>query len=84
MKIEKDGQGNAFVRVGNVRLTYVTAEKRAAKKNWAGQSVLRVTAYRNDKNDLQHRGAEFPIGTESEALAFVEAFCALVRVGAQM
>lgn len=79
MKIEKDGSGNSYIKVGNVRLTHVPAARRDPHKNWAeGRDIIRINAYKGPGNAL-FQGAEFPVGSPAEALEFVEAFCLLAR-----
>ena len=65
--ITVDSSGNEFVNVGTVRLTYIKAENRDEKKNWAGQDVIRIQAYKDDSNQL-HQGAEIPIGDRESSL----------------
>lgn len=78
MTTKLDKSGNRYLETGNLRLTFIDASKRAAKKDWAGQDVVRIQAYRGKGRSL-HRGAEFPVGTAEAALGLVAALCALVR-----
>jgi hypothetical protein len=49
-----------YKEIGNVRITYVTSDKRIGKNDWAGTDVLRIQAYRGVGESL-HKGAELPI-----------------------
>jgi hypothetical protein len=60
MKIKKDRPGHIYIDVNGVRLTYIPAKDRPAPKDWAGQDVLAIRAYRDGRQ--LHRGAEIPIG----------------------
>ncbi|HEU5276825.1 MAG TPA: hypothetical protein VFU97_24425 [Xanthobacteraceae bacterium] len=82
--IQKDSSDNIYINVGNVRLTYVRAERRSPEKNWSGKDVVRIQAYRNDHDGPLHTGAEFPVGGEGgpyDAMRFLEAFSALCIAG---
>ena len=56
-----DKNGNFYVNVGNIRITYIPKESRSEAKNWAGESVIRIQAYRNGHNSALHSGAEYPV-----------------------
>jgi hypothetical protein len=60
-EIVSDKNGNHYVNVGNIRITYIPERSRSDAKNWAGKSVIRIQAYRNDHNSSLHSGAEYPV-----------------------
>ena len=70
--MQKDASGNNYIDVSNIRLTYVPATSRETAKNWTGQDMIRVQAYR-DKGAL-FQGAEFPA---ANVLGVIEALCRL-------
>ena len=75
MKIELDGNGNPFITVGNLRITYVEGKKREKEKDWAGMSVLRIQAYKDDP-EISHAlfiGPEYPVRTHKEACRLIAA-----------
>ena len=78
MKIEKDGAGHTYVDVNGSRLTYIPANDRPEGKNWAGQDVIAIRAYRDDGKNL-HMGAEIPIGNGGGAIDVIAALCALIQ-----
>ena len=69
MKTELDGNGNPFITVGNLRITYVEGKKKEKEKDWAGMSVLRIQAYLEDpeKSHALMMGPEYPVRTHREA-----------------
>jgi hypothetical protein len=74
----RDGAGNEYIEVDNVRITYVPADRRDAAKNWAGQDVVRIQARRDDGTNALHMGAEFPVDGPAAGLRFIEAFARLI------
>jgi hypothetical protein len=83
IQIEKDGSGNLFAEVENIRITYQLQSKRGAEKDWAGSDVIRIQAYRGDKTQSRSLfpGAELPIQDEAAFIEFLQALCAVYRVG---
>ncbi len=83
VQIKKDGSGNLFTDVENIRITYQPKSKRSAEKDWAGSDVIRIQAYRGDK--VQSRslfpGAELPIQDEAAFIEFLQALCTIYRIG---
>ncbi len=62
IKVKKDSKGHLYVDIGEAtRLTIEPGAERAAAKNWAGCTVLRVQTYRNDESSSMHMGPEIPI-----------------------
>ncbi len=61
-----DSAGNQYMDVGNVRVTLVFAKDRAAEKEWAGAPVIRIQAYRNEKDRALCPGAEYPIAKDKD------------------
>lgn len=75
--MKHDGSGHAYINFNGVRFTYIPAEDRDSKKNWAGQDVIAVRAYKADDKGL-HMGAEIPIGDGRGVVGLIAAICALV------
>lgn len=76
MKIQHDGKGHAYIDVNGVRFTYIPTKDRRQGRNWAGQDVISVRAYRADGRSL-HRGAEIPIRDGAGVLELIAAICRL-------
>jgi len=77
MQIHADSAGDRYVEINNVRVTLVLAKDRPQGKDWAGQAVLRVQAYKNAKGKAMHKGAELPAGEAKTILNFIEAVAQL-------
>jgi hypothetical protein len=80
MIIELDGKGNPFITVGNLRITYVEGKKREEGKDWAGMSVLRIQAYKDDPNNAcpLFMGPEYPVRDHKEACRLIAAISYLL------
>ena len=64
--MEQDENGHWFVEVGNLRLTFIPKKDRTDAKDWAGSDVIRIQAYRNNKDKSLHMGAEYPVSGEAD------------------
>ena len=83
MKIDKDGKGQPFITVGNVRVTLVPADKRSSALNWAAgecKYYIRIQAYKDNPDISQslHPGTEFPVTNHKEVCALLSAISHLV------
>ena len=80
MRIENDGRGNPFITVGNLRVTYVDGEKREGEKDWAGQSVIRMQAYKGNPEESQslNMGPEYPVRNHRKVYRFFAAISYLL------
>lgn len=80
MQILKDGSGNSYVEVNNLRITYVPRSQRQSAKDWAGSDVIRVTAYRDDPSVSKalHRGSEFPVESHKQVVELISAVAYLI------
>ena len=75
MDIHKDGAGNPYIDVANVRITLVSNQQRDA--DWTGgeyRHCIRIQAYRGGESRSLHMGAEIPLNSQSDAFSFVAAF----------
>jgi hypothetical protein len=63
----------------NIRITYVDKETRQSTTNWSDSDTIRFSAYRNDKDNLLHKGAEIPIKSKDEIINLIEALCMLYK-----
>ena len=83
MQLQQDGPGHLYADVGNIRITYIPANDRAADKNWAGSDVIRIQSYKSVKDRALHPGAELPIKSPEEFGEFVAAICQVYVEGRQ-
>ena len=66
------------ITIKTARLTYVKGIDRPKAKNWAGQDVIRIQAYKNPGvNQKLHRGAEIPVGDTGDIIELIAALCRL-------
>ncbi len=79
MNIQKDGKGNSFVKVENIRITYVPVTNRQDTKDWSGYNVLRFQAYRSATDDSLYQGAELPISSSEVFIDLISALCTLYK-----
>ncbi|MDD3524115.1 MAG: hypothetical protein PHQ41_05395 [Candidatus Cloacimonetes bacterium] len=75
MELQKDGVGNFYKEIENLRLTYISAQSRKPAQDWSGADVLRIQAYKNADNNSLFRGAELPIATPDVFVALIAALC---------
>jgi hypothetical protein len=83
--MKTDRRDQAFVDVGEVRLTFVRGKNRAPVKDWAPGDVLRVQAYGRSKKTgkrVLRRGAEIPVGSAAQVLELITAIAELTKPGA--
>ncbi|MDD4616572.1 MAG: hypothetical protein PHW76_05580 [Alphaproteobacteria bacterium] len=74
IQIQQDGKGNEYVRVENIRITYLPA------CSWDPSSPgLRIQAYRDNQTDALHQGAEIPIKNQQTALDVIAAIASLIK-----
>jgi len=83
MTMQTDGSGQPYMDVGNIRVTYISSQARDKSKNWPGQDVIRVTAYKTDPSVSQalHRGAELPVADPAAFISLISALCAVYDTG---
>ena len=75
-KKEIDNNGNSFVKVGNIRVTYKPNKK--GKKTFSGKDVLSFRAYVDDSvNDALLIGPELSIKSSKTILKLIEAIALL-------
>lgn len=81
--MKTDDAGNLYDDVSNVRITYVPSGKRADAKNWAGQDVIRLQAYKTDPQQSQalHMGAELPIESTEVFIDLISTLCGVYNIG---
>jgi len=80
MQILKDGSGNSYVEISNLRITYVPRSQRQSAKDWAGSDVIRVQAYKDDPavSKALFQGAEFPVESHKQVVELISAVAYLV------
>ena len=66
--------GNPFVDVGNIRITYIDKKTRQPSSNWSDSDTIRFAAYKNDKDSSLHKGAEIPVRTKDEIIDLIEIY----------
>lgn len=71
-EIKIDGKGNKYVEVGNLRISIIRSENRPSDKDWPGQDVLRIQAYRGEAKYL-HMGSELPISKKDNLIDLISA-----------
>ena len=81
--MERDDRGQYYVRVGNLRITYIQANKRLADLNWSDSDVIRVQSYKNSTDNSLHAGAEFPVRSSDSLVELIEAMCKVYSVGSK-
>lgn len=83
MTMQTDGSGQLYKDVGNIRVTYISSQARDQSKNWSGQDVIRVNAYKTDPSVSQalHPGAELPIADAATFISLISALCAVYNAG---
>ena len=83
VQIQTDGSGNRFVEVENIRITYQPKSKRNAEVDWAKGDMIRIQAHKGDKAESRSLfpGAELPVKNESAFIEFLQALCAVYRIG---
>jgi len=79
--ISTDGSKQPFLRIGNIRVTFVAAVERPEARNWADTDVLRVQAYRDSESDALHKGAEFPVDTPEAMFELISGLCTVYNEG---
>lgn len=78
-KLQVDSNDNPFVDLGEwFRITLVRHESRKEEKDWAGQDVLRIQKYVNQKNSQLAPGPEIPMHTREQFADFLIAVSKLV------
>ena len=77
--MKKDGNGNIFENVSNIRITYKKQSDREVEKDWAETDVLSFRAYKNAESDSLHMGAEVSLLNRDTILELIEALCRLYR-----
>jgi hypothetical protein len=80
MQILKDGSGNSYVEISNLRITYVPRSQRQSAKDWAGSDVIRVQAYKDDPalSKSLFQGAEFPVESHKQVVELISAVAYLI------
>ncbi len=68
----KDGKGNIYFDVGNIRITCIGS-------SWDGGPGIRVQAYKGSGRSL-HRGAELPVPDASTAYNLIAAIVSALEV----
>jgi hypothetical protein len=77
MKADRNGQ--SFITVGPVRVTYVKAAKRRSK-DWAGKDVIRIQAHVGGMpSGRLHKGAEIPVDGPADILNLIQAVLRLCQ-----
>lgn len=71
MKEGKDGSGNIYIEVNNIRVTQIPV-------TWAGVPGLRIQAYTGEGKKL-HKGAEIPISKNETILDLISAIITLTK-----
>jgi len=61
--MQRDKNGHRYCEVENIRITYVPATDRSPNADWSGHDVIRIQAYRGNRDKSLHRGAELPISS---------------------
>jgi hypothetical protein len=79
--MKKDMKNHSYLEVGNIRVTYIPVSDRNANSDWSGSDVIRIQAYKNDKNKSLHKGAELPIETPDIFIELISALCTVYNNG---
>lgn len=77
--MSKDGNGNLYENVGNIRVTYKKQSNRDESKDWSETDVLSFRAYKGSDTDALHMGAELTLKNDETILELIEALCRLYR-----
>lgn len=77
--MSKDGNGNLYENVGNIRVTYKKQSDRDESKDWSETDVLSFRAYKGSDTDGLHMGAELTLKNDETILELIEALCRLYR-----
>lgn len=72
----EDGNGNPFVKIGNMRVTYL------AQSAWGSGPSLRFQAHKDDETNALHFGAEFRMGSFAGGFDLLSAVANLLAVAA--
>jgi hypothetical protein len=83
VQIQTDGRGNRFVEIENIRITYQPKSRRNAEVDLSKSDVIRIQAYEGDKPESRtlFPGAELPVKNDLAFIEFLQALCAVYRVG---
>jgi hypothetical protein len=73
---QKDGRGNPFVEINNLRVTCVLEKPPGKKWDKNAKLYLRMQAYKDGSKRL-HRGAELPITNQQTLLKLISAIAYL-------
>lgn len=73
--LDQDENGHVYMRVENIRITYIPGPDRRPDANWAGSDVIRVQAHKNAVDNSLHMGAELPVPNPEIFAQFVAAIC---------
>jgi len=74
---DQDKNQNNYIRINNIRITYIDGGKRKNAKNWKGKDTIKIQAYKNDYNETLFQGAEVPINTSKTLIKIIAALCKL-------
>lgn len=72
MEIKRDGKGQPYIDVGNLRITFKAIV-------WSGGPGLSIRAYKEDDSCL-HMGAEIPLDSYKRACELIAAIGYLVTL----
>ena len=81
--LERDQNKHAYIRVENIRVTYIPAADRQPEADWAESDVIRVQSHKNATDNSLHMGAELPIACPDVFVQFIAAMCQVYIAGRQ-
>ena len=80
MNIEFDSKNNKYIDLKNIRISYVDHKNRPVNKNWPGADVIRIQAYRGDRTNALHQGAELPISNKRDIVNLIDVLVVFYKV----
>lgn len=81
MTSKKDSSGHQYLDIENIRVTFIPAEDRKPNKDWADSDVIRIQAYKGEKDNALHMGAEIPIKSPEVFGKCIAAICQIYVEG---
>lgn len=79
MVTQIDKNGNVYIEVENIRISYIEQKNRSNLKDWPNANVLRIQAYRGSTSKALHKGAEYPVCDNKSINSLFEAISKLMK-----
>ena len=81
MKTTRDSKNHLYVRIKNIRITFIPSKDRANDKDWSSSDVIRIQAYKDTASESLHRGIELPVPNSDAAEMAAKGIIQVYREG---